>query len=248
MEELGKSKVGSGEGDGGVHPNFRLWLSSMPSPDFPAAVLQTSIKLTTEPPKGVKANIARTYTDMAPGPYTASCPNQPHAWRKLLFSLSFFHAVVQERRKFGPIGWNIAYSFNQSDLECSMMGLAGFLKESGEHLPWPAMEYVLGQINYGGHVTDDMDRRCLMSTLRQFITAQVIDEDFLYTPVSGIYHAPAANASLEECRQAPSMICTCMCQPCLLWLESLGQLLMCIQSNRQHKHPDEPQLAHLSSE
>ena len=214
MEELGKSKVGSGEGDGGVHPNFRLWLSSMPSPDFPAAVLQTSIKLTTEPPKGVKANIARTYNDMAPGPYIASCPNQPHAWRKLLFSLSFFHAVVQERRKFGPIGWNIAYSFNQSDLECSMMGLAGFLRESGEHLPWPAMEYVLGQINYGGHVTDDMDRRCLMSTLRQFITAQVIDEDFLYTPVSGIYHAPTANASLEECRQAPSLACACMCQRC----------------------------------
>lgn len=132
MEELGKSKVAAAEGDGGVHPNFRLWLSSMPSPDFPASVLQTSIKLTSEPPKGVKANIGRTYTDMTPGPYTNSCPSQPTAWKKLLFSLTFFHAVVQERRKFGPIGWNIPYSFNQSDLECSMMSLAGFLREPGQ--------------------------------------------------------------------------------------------------------------------
>ena len=73
---------------------------------------------------------------------------------------------------------------------------------AGEQVPWAAMEYVVGQINYGGHVTDDMDRRCLMSTLRQFVTPHVMDEDFCYTPASGTYHAPPANASLEDCRQA----------------------------------------------
>lgn len=73
---------------------------------------------------------------------------------------------------------------------------------TGEQVPWAAMEYVVGQINYGGHVTDDMDRRCLMSTLRQFVTPHVMDDDFCYTPASGTYHAPPANASLEDCRQA----------------------------------------------
>ena len=109
--------------------------------------------------------------------------------------------MMQERRKFGSMGWNNVYSFNQSDLECSMMGLATFLNQAEEQVPWPAVEYMLGQINYGGHVTDDMDRRCLMSTLRRFITAKVMDSDYRFTPVSGAYYPPNAG-TLEQCRQA----------------------------------------------
>eukprot|EP00955_Chlamydomonas_euryale_P007475 79178-Chlamydomonas_euryale.AAC.1 len=41
--------------------------------------------------------------------HLGSCPTKPEAWRKLLFALALFHAVMQERRKFGPLGWNIRY-------------------------------------------------------------------------------------------------------------------------------------------
>jgi dynein heavy chain len=59
-------------------------------------ILLAAIKLTNEPPKGVKANINRSYNDMTPE-HLASCEAKPLVWRKLLFSLSFFHAVVQVR-------------------------------------------------------------------------------------------------------------------------------------------------------
>ena len=41
--------------------------------------------------------------------------NRPD-WRQLLFVLCYLDSVIQERRKFGPIGWNVPYEFNQSDL------------------------------------------------------------------------------------------------------------------------------------
>lgn len=66
------------------------------TPCAPIYILQNGIKLTNEPPKGVKANVARTFNDMT-GDFLDSCPAKPEAWRKLVFSLSFFHAVVQVR-------------------------------------------------------------------------------------------------------------------------------------------------------
>jgi len=49
--------------------------------------------------------------------------------------------------------------------------------------------YVTGQINYGGRVTDDLDRRCLMSILKKYYTPGVIGDDYKFTP-SGTYYAP----------------------------------------------------------
>ncbi|KAI8730863.1 dynein heavy chain 6 axonemal, partial [Biomphalaria glabrata] len=48
-----------------LHSNFRLYLSSMPAKHFPVSVLQNSVKVTNEPPKGIRANLRRAFIDMS---------------------------------------------------------------------------------------------------------------------------------------------------------------------------------------
>lgn len=170
-----------------INADFRLFLTSMPAPYFPVSVLQNGVKLTTEPPRGIKANLKRSFNEMN-DEYLNDC-KKAKEWRKLIFGLSFFHAVVQERRKFGPLGWNILYEFNDSDLETSLVMLKLFLEEQDE-IPWDALVFVTGHINYGGRVTDDNDRRCLLTTLQKYYNIDNLEDGYLYSD-SGLYYAPS---------------------------------------------------------
>lgn len=169
-----------------IHEDFRLFLTSFPAPYFPVSVLQNGVKLTTEPPRGMRANLKRTFKEMSEE--TFNYDKKPETWQKLLFGICFFHAVVQERRKFGPLGWNIRYEFNDSDLETSTTMLKIFLEDQ-EDIPWDALLYVTGHINYGGRVTDDWDRVCLITTLKQYYSEPVLEEGYTFSE-SGIYYAP----------------------------------------------------------
>jgi dynein heavy chain len=94
-------------------------------------------------------------------------------WVKLVFSLCFFHAVVQERKKFGALGWNIRYEFSEADLDTSITMLRNFLAENDE-IPWDALKFMTGEITYGGRVTDDWDRILLMSTLSNYYNDTIV--------------------------------------------------------------------------
>ncbi|XP_070190635.1 dynein axonemal heavy chain 1-like isoform X2 [Littorina saxatilis] len=187
-----------------VHRDFRLWLTSMPSEKFPVFILQNGSKMTVEPPKGIKANLLKSYGSFN-DEFLNSCGEKVTEFKHLLLSLCLFHGVLIERRKFGALGFNIPYDFTDGDLRICISQLKMFLLEYS-HIPLKVLRYTAGHINYGGRVTDDWDRRCLMNILGNYYKQEVIAEDYAYSE-SKIYHQiPVAtdhNGYIEYIRSLP---------------------------------------------
>ncbi|KAG7199558.1 hypothetical protein KM043_014169 [Ampulex compressa] len=161
---------------GKLHPDFRLWLTTDPTPNFPIGILQQSLKVVTEPPNGLKLNLQNTYLKMRPH-ILETC--QHPVYKHLIYVLAFYHAVIQERRKYGKIGWNINYDFNETDFNVCVTILDTYLTKAlmlkDPDVPWDSLKYLIGEVMYGGRIIDSYDRRISETYLDEYLG------DFLFS-------------------------------------------------------------------
>merc|ERR1739838_634547 len=146
---------------------------------FPINLLQSSIKYTNEPPQGMKAGLKRTYAVITQDFLDIINMAQ---WKPLLFAVAFLYTTVQERRKFGPLGWNIPYEFNQADYATSVQFIQNHLDDLNvkKGISWNTVRYMLGEINFGGRVTDDLGKHLLNTYCKVSMGDHMFTEKFCF--------------------------------------------------------------------
>lgn len=168
----------------GSNDSYRVYISAEPAATrdahiIPQGILQSAIKITNEPPTGMKANVEKAFHCFSQD--TLEMCARETEFKGILFSLCYFHAVVCERRKFGAQGWNRPYPFNIGDLTISVNVLYNYL-EANPKVPWDDLRYLFGEIMYGGHITDDWDRRLCKTYLGEYVRPEVLEGDANLAP------------------------------------------------------------------
>ncbi|KAM9208504.1 dynein axonemal heavy chain 17 [Dugong dugon] len=168
----------------GSHEDYRVFISAEPAPSpeshiIPQGILENAIKITNEPPTGMHANLHKAL-DLFTQDTMEMCTKEIE-FKCILFALCYFHAVVAERRKFGAQGWNRSYPFNNGDLTISINVLYNYL-EANTKVPWDDLRYLFGEIMYGGHITDDWDRRLCRTYLAEYLRGEMLEGEVLLAP------------------------------------------------------------------
>ncbi|RWS14208.1 Dynein heavy chain: cytoplasmic-like protein [Dinothrombium tinctorium] len=173
------------------HPAFRLFLTLEIHPKIPVNLLRAGRVFVFEPPPGIKANLLRTFNTI-PASRMMKAPNERS---RLYFLLAWFHAVVQERLRYCPLGWSKKYEFNESDLRVACDTLDTWIDSVAmgrnnlppEKVPWDAIRTLFGQCIYGGKIDNDFDQRLLTSFINKLFTSKSFESEFpLVADVTGL--------------------------------------------------------------
>jgi len=160
--------------------SFRLWLTTEPHDNFPAILLQQSLKVTYESPPGIKQNLLRTYEV-----WDSAYLSQGGVIRaQLLFILAWFHAILQERRTYIPQGFTKFYEFSFADLRsgadivsamCARLAVGG-QDVPKQDIPWTWVMGLMTFAVYGGRIDNDHDLRVVTTYLRHYFNVDVLSD------------------------------------------------------------------------
>ncbi|XP_064623935.1 cytoplasmic dynein 1 heavy chain 1-like isoform X3 [Lineus longissimus] len=164
------------------NPQFRLFLTMEINPKLPVNLLRAGRVFVFEPPPGVRANLLRTFSTV---PASRMC-KAPNERARLYFLLAWFHAIVQERLGYAPLGWSKKYEFNESDLRCACDTIdiwidsvaMGRTNLPPDRVPWDALKTLLSQCIYGGKIDNDFDQRLLTAFVNKLFTVKTFDSEF----------------------------------------------------------------------
>jgi dynein heavy chain len=170
-----------------IHSDFRLILSSMPTDVFPISVLRNSVKVTSEPPSGIQPNVMLLLNTLSHEQWERCSRIRP--WKKLLFGIALFQATIQERKRYGALGFNKTYEWNTSDFSIAVKMLHTYLSQN-DNTPWDALRHMIGDVIYGGRVTDDWDRRCMNAILDRFLGPQALADGVAFDPENQYHQVP----------------------------------------------------------
>lgn len=176
-----------------IHPDFRLWITTEKHNKFPLGLLQMAIKVAYEPPKGIQAGMSRTYSTVINADFLEKV--EPYEkWRNIVFTVCFLHSIVYERRKFGPLGFCVPYEFNQSDLEASLIYIENHMNSASlglSTISWKAIRYMVCEIQYGGRITDGIDREMFSTYGDLWLNQKVFDEtEYTFNSLIPQYYVP----------------------------------------------------------
>jgi dynein heavy chain len=175
----------------GSHAKFRLFLSSDPANSIPIGLLNRCIKITNEPPAGLKANIKRAFASLNKETFDEFDSKM----KSILFGLCHFHAIMLERKQYGPMGFNMMYPFSIGDLRDSAVVLSNYMENSGGgKIPWVDLRYIFGEIMYGGHIVNDFDRALANTYLEFYMREELLDEMEMFP-----YNEEEKNVSFTCC-------------------------------------------------